>query len=182
MNRVLNQDENDHALPYGYQMASIFDAYVFLIKVQNYQTTKDEQGQVAHVALPTYLRCSNTPLQCIKNAVVAKSAELEALQINHQKKMKLFQDQIVALRGELDCERAENIATILLLTQITPPSFLPLVLQNPSTLMQCYRFSLILRYYFILILLLFNGECVLDNECHGYLFAFYLLLLDACFF
>ncbi|KAK4734042.1 hypothetical protein R3W88_008303 [Solanum pinnatisectum] len=51
MHRVHNQDKNGHALPYGFCMASIFEAFDVPVQVWHSQTVKDVVGQVNHMTL-----------------------------------------------------------------------------------------------------------------------------------
>ncbi|KAH0773665.1 hypothetical protein KY290_010802 [Solanum tuberosum] len=76
MHRVLNQNKNRHALPYGFWMASIFEAFDVPVQVWVSQTVKDVVGRVNHMALPISMRRLDSPLQRLKDQLAEKEHEL----------------------------------------------------------------------------------------------------------
>ncbi|WMV09938.1 hypothetical protein MTR67_003323 [Solanum verrucosum] len=87
MQRVLNQNKNGHALPYGFWMASIFEAFDVPIQLWVSQTVKDVVGRVNHMALPISMRRLNSPLQRLKCQPAEKEDKLAAMTTAHQLEM-----------------------------------------------------------------------------------------------
>ncbi|WMV33937.1 hypothetical protein MTR67_027322 [Solanum verrucosum] len=112
MHRVLHQDEYGHALPYGFWMAPIFEAFNVPVQVWHSQTVKDVVGRVNHMALPISMRNPDNPLQRLKNQLAAKEDELLALETAHQMERATLEAHIVELQTELATARAANIATM----------------------------------------------------------------------
>lgn len=77
-------------------------------------------GRVEHIVLPTSMKCANTLLQCLKNALAEKTIELAAVQVAHQLENKALETRVLELQHELDTERTENAAIIRRLTQLLP--------------------------------------------------------------
>uniref|UniRef100_M1BEE9 Uncharacterized protein n=2 Tax=Solanum tuberosum TaxID=4113 RepID=M1BEE9_SOLTU len=125
MHRVLNQDKNGHAFPYGFWMASIFESFDVPVQVWVSQTVKDVVGRVNHMTLPISMRRLNSPLQRLKYQPAEKEDELAAMTTAHQLERESWEAQVVVLQNELDQERNANIATVRHLTNL-------LSTQNPS--------------------------------------------------
>ncbi|KAG5595687.1 hypothetical protein H5410_036919 [Solanum commersonii] len=115
---VLNQDKNRHALPYGFWMASIFEAFDVPVHVWCSQTVKDLVGHMNHMALPTSMRRPNTPLQCLQNQLVERENELATMTTAHQMEKENWEARVVTLQNELTRERTANISTMRHLTQL----------------------------------------------------------------
>ncbi|WMV50422.1 hypothetical protein MTR67_043807 [Solanum verrucosum] len=92
MHRVLYQDENGHTLPYGFWMASIFEAFDVLVQVWDSQTVKDVFAE--------------------------KEDELIAMETTHQIEKATWEVRVVALQNELAQERPANIVTVRHLNQL----------------------------------------------------------------
>ncbi|KAH0773732.1 hypothetical protein KY290_010869 [Solanum tuberosum] len=112
MHRVLHQDENGHALPYGFWMTPIFEAFNVPVQVWHSQTVKDVVGRVNHVVLPVYMRNRDNLLQRLKNQLATKEDELLTLETTHQMERATLEACIVELQTELATTRAANMATM----------------------------------------------------------------------
>lgn len=73
MQWVLIQDTNGHALPHGFRLASILEAYSIPMQVCAMQITKDVLGTINHVALPISMQCVDIAVRCLEVALAAKN-------------------------------------------------------------------------------------------------------------
>ncbi|WMV38148.1 hypothetical protein MTR67_031533 [Solanum verrucosum] len=95
MRKVLYQDENGHALPYGFWMAPIFEAFDVPVQVN-----------------------PDNPLQRLKNQLASKEDQLLAMENAHQMEKASLEARIVELQNELAQERVVNIAIVQHLIQL----------------------------------------------------------------
>ncbi|KAH0750773.1 hypothetical protein KY290_030005 [Solanum tuberosum] len=98
---VLNQDKNGHALPCGFWMASIFEAFDMPVQVWDSQTVKDVVGRVNRMALHVSMRRLDTPLQRLQHQLAEKENELVTMMTTHQIEKETWEARVVALQHEL---------------------------------------------------------------------------------
>ncbi|KAH0658151.1 hypothetical protein KY289_026899 [Solanum tuberosum] len=98
---VLNQDKNGHALPCGFWMASIFEAFDVPVQVWDSQTVKDVVGRVNRMALHVSMRRLDTPLQRLQHQLAEKENELVTMMTTHQIEKETWEARVVALQHEL---------------------------------------------------------------------------------
>ncbi|WMV33536.1 hypothetical protein MTR67_026921 [Solanum verrucosum] len=123
MHRVLNQDKNGHVLPYGFWMASIFEAFDVPIQVWDSQSVKDVVGRVNRMALHVSMRRLDTPLQRLQHQLAEKENELASMMTTHQIEKETWEARVVALQHELAQKRTANIVIVRHLTQlVTTPN------------------------------------------------------------
>lgn len=76
MHRVLLKDNKDHVLPYAFWLSPVFEEYFVPIQVWSFQTTKYVIGTMNYMFLLASMRHPDNPLQCLRNALAEKDAEL----------------------------------------------------------------------------------------------------------
>ncbi|KAH0653015.1 hypothetical protein KY289_030693 [Solanum tuberosum] len=109
LHQLFFDDKNGHALPHGFWMASIFEAFDVPLQVWHSQTVKDVVGQVNHMDLPASMRRLDIPLQCLQNQLDEKENELDAMANAHQMEKENWEARVVTLQNELAQERTANI-------------------------------------------------------------------------
>ncbi|KAK4718204.1 hypothetical protein R3W88_016542 [Solanum pinnatisectum] len=116
-------DKNGHALPYGFWMASVFEAFNVPVHVWGSQTVKDVVGSVNRMALHISMRRLDTPLQRLQRQLAEKENELVTMITTHQIEKETWEARVVALQHELAQKRTANIVIVRHLTQlVTTPN------------------------------------------------------------
>lgn len=99
MHMVLHQDDNGHALPYGFWMTPIFVSFDVPVQVWFAQTIKDVVGKVNYMALPVSLRNPDNTFPRLKNKLADKEDQLLAMENAHWLEKATSEAHIVELQN-----------------------------------------------------------------------------------